>query len=322
LDRRELAAVLERLWSLRDVALDYLPVGFGSHHWRAEDEQGQRRFITVDDLYRAGPDADSAFFALDRAFRTAVAVRDDAGLEFVVAPCISDTGSVLHRISERSALTVLPLIEGTSSLDGAYQSAEDRRQIGTLIGRLHAATHRVAGDLPHQEDFALPSRDSLEDALRNLDREWTTGPFAEPTRDLLAADATHIERRLREYDALAARVRESASSWVITHGEPHAANVIRDQKGLHVVDWGWTMLAPRERDLKDILDEDHTGWAEYAAQSGAVAPNPTALELHRKRWALAEIAEYVALFRRPHERTQDTTKSWTNLTAYLPIVRP
>ena len=44
LDPAALAAALAH-WGLGDARLEYLPVGFGSHHWRAGDA-----FVTVDDL--------------------------------------------------------------------------------------------------------------------------------------------------------------------------------------------------------------------------------------------------------------------------------
>jgi aminoglycoside phosphotransferase (APT) family kinase protein len=59
-------------------------------------------------------------------------------------------------------------------------------------------------------------------------------------------------------------VRESSDSWVVTHGEPHRGNVIRDPRGgVYLVDWDTTLIAPRERDLRMVLDRELTGWDEY-----------------------------------------------------------
>jgi spectinomycin phosphotransferase len=320
LDRVELEQLLERLWGLRDPTLDYLPVGFGSHHWRCES-QNTHSFISVDDLeagFQAGPDTDAAFAALNRAFRTAAALRDDAGLEFVVAPRADDEGLVLRRLSDRYAVRVSPLIEGESSGFGAYEAPEDRRRMGAVLGRLHAATERVAAGLPRRESFELPSRAALEEALHDLHRPWGSGPFGEPTRKLLHSSAEELERRLRDYDELIVRVRAGSESWVVTHGEPHRANVIRDPHGgLHLVDWDTTLIAPRERDLRMVLDDDLTGWDEYRARAGAASLNQEALRLYRWSWDLADIGIFVAGFRQPHERTADTAASWDSLAGYL-----
>ena len=321
LDRSELKQVLEGRWGLRDPQLDYLAVGFGSHHWRAIDSRGTRSFVTVDDLeadFRAAPDTDSAFTALDRAFRTAAVLRDNATLEFVLAPLFDRDGAVIRRLSHRYAMTVSPLIDGESSEYGRYERPDDRRVMGAVLGRLHAATEQVPTDLPRREDFALPSRAALVQALHDLDRNWDFGPFAEPARKLLQVSADELERRLQMYDELAAGVREGSDAWVITHGEPHRANVIRDQSGgVHLVDWDTTLIAPRERDLWMVLDQDLTGWHEYSELAGVASLNHEALQLYRWWWDLADIAVFVAGFRRPHERTEDTVASWQILASNL-----
>jgi spectinomycin phosphotransferase len=317
LDGAQLKALLERHWRLREPRLEYLPVGFGSHHWSAVDSSGTRRFVTVDDLeagHQIGPDADAAFAALDRAFRTAALLRDEAGLEFVVAPLPDEEGVVVRRLDDRYAVTVLPLIVGDTSTWGPYESAEDRRRMGRVLGRLHAASELVPADLPRREDFAIPSRPALVDALHELDRPWTSGLFAEPTRRLLESAAPGLERRLREYDDLAAGVRSSPEAWVITHGEPHRANVIRDSRGgVRLVDWDTTLVAPRERDLRMVLDEHLTGWDEYLAAGSGAGLSRQALELYGRWWELADICVFVDLFRRRHERTEQTIASWESL---------
>lgn len=313
---------MERHWGLRATTLDYLQVGFGSHHWRAADARGTRRFVTVDDLeagFQPGSDTDSTFGALDRAFRTAAVLRNEANLEFVVAPLPDDEGEVIRRISDRYAVTLSPLVQGVAIMYGSYKSPDDRRRMGTILGRLHAATEQVPQDLRRREDFALPSRSILLNALHDLDRPWSSGPFVEPVRQLLQINATDIERRLQEYDELAVHVHGRADWWVVTHGEPHAANVITDLRAdVHLVDWDTTLIAPRERDLRMVLDRELTGLDEYVGVVGDVSSNEEVLQLYSSWWDLAEIATYTALFRRSHGRTEDTVKSWKKLAELLP----
>lgn len=40
---------------LEQVVLGYAPIGFGSHHWIAEEPGGQKWFITIDDLRAHSP---------------------------------------------------------------------------------------------------------------------------------------------------------------------------------------------------------------------------------------------------------------------------
>lgn len=320
LDRAALADALERHWSIAALRVDYLPIGFGSHHWEAVGADGSRWFVSADDLL-AGPHAggspDDVFEMLDRAFCTAAALRD-AGLEFVLAPIPSGGGAVLRRIDTRYAIRVEPFVDGGAGEFGEYERPEERRRMGTLLGRLHAASASVPRGLPGREDFALPGRQALEEAFTEVDTPWDHGPFAEPARELLRAHAGGVRERLHAYDQLAGRVRDEPGLWVVTHGEPHSANVIREARGdLRLVDWDTTLIGPRERDLWMTLDADLTGWDEYREVVGPVRLNEDALGLYRERWALAEICVYTAEFRRSHEESEDTRASWKELGEYL-----
>jgi hypothetical protein len=320
LDRAALAAALRRRWGVDAARLEYLPVGFGTHHWQAVGADGASWFVSADDLsarQHAGRAPDDVFAGLDRAFRTAAALRADAGLEFVVAPVASSGGAVLCRLDARYAVRVEPFVAGTVEQSGDYERPEDRRRMGALLGRLHAASGFVPVGLPGREDFALPGREELAMALDQLDTPWSGGPFGEPARALVRAHAGSVRERLHAFDRIASRLRDGSTGWIVTHGEPHSANVIRASGSLRLVDWDTTLVAPRERDLWMVLDDDLTGWDEYVAVAGPVALNEDAVGFYKERWALAEVCMYVAEFRRPHEETEDTRAAWEELGEYV-----
>jgi hypothetical protein len=85
-----LSDALSEGWGFRPASLSYQAVGFGSHHWLAVDSGGLELFATVDDLsekLRDDADTTSAVFSrLEQAFESALSLRRDAGLDFVVAP--------------------------------------------------------------------------------------------------------------------------------------------------------------------------------------------------------------------------------------------
>jgi thiamine kinase-like enzyme len=315
LDPREIVEALAH-WGLHDPDLDYEPVGFGSHHWRARNGDGSCAWVTVDAL--EGGDVEASFAALDRAYRTAGALRDRGGLEFVLAPLPDDEGTRCRRIGERYALSVTPIVDGSAGSFGAYETKEERRRVARLLGRLHAAAEVVPAELPRRDDLTIPDRSIVEDALVEVARPWETGPFAEPTRALLSAKADELEQRLRSHDARAHGLRDRSRSWVVTHGEPHRGNLIADARGgLHLVDWDTTLVAPRERDLWWLLDDDLNGAEEYTQLAGDAQLDGDALDFYRQRWDLADIASFVALFRRPHEEDENATASFGYLRAHL-----
>jgi len=322
LDRAALAALLEARWGLCDVGLRYLPLGFGSHHWEAVDARGERRFVSADDLeapFQAGPDPAGSFAALERAFGTAAALRDLAGLEFVTAPLSDREGRVVHRLGQRYTVSVSPLLEGSGHEWGYWQEPSERREMAALLARLHAASGLVPPGLPRRHDLTVPARRGLEEALADLDRDWGTGPYAERVRGLLARHGAGLARRLAAYDELARRVGTDTSGWVVTHGEPHRANVVRDRGGaLHLVDWDTALVAPRERDLMMVLDDALTGWDEYREVAGDLPLDRDAIRLFRAWWTLADTAVFVAVFRNPHGDTEDTAAAWRNLEQDVP----
>jgi len=290
LDLDELAALLERGWGLDD-GLEYLPVGFGSHHWRAAGH-----FVTVDELDAGHRVADDPFDALARAFATAAWL----DLDFVVAPIPDAEGRVLRRLGSRFAVAVLPWVDGESFDWGYWDTDETRSEMLALLDRLHAAS--VPDGLPRREWFGIPSRDALETALRDLGREWTGGPFAERARELLARHADLVRERLREYDERVARAPRDG--WVLTHGEPHRGNAMRARDGrLLLVDWDTTLVAPRERDLWFVVGRDPRG-------TGA---DPELLDLYARWWALADLAVFTGVLYRPHADDDQTRASWDNL---------
>ena len=296
-------------WGLRAPGLEYLPVGFGSHHWRTGDT-----FVTVDDLaagFQAGEEEDEAFAALERAYGTASAL-PDVGLEFVLAPVADDEGRSIRRLTERYAVSVTPYVDGTSTSWGAYESKDERRRVAELVGRLHVAGEDVRS-LPQRDELTIPSRSVLLEALATLDAPWKSGPYADPARAALAAAADDLHRRLEAYDQDAARVLERTDSWVVTHGEPHRANLIATSEGLRLVDWDTTRLAPRERDLWLVLDDELTGWDEYAAVVGDVSLDRETLALYRRWWGLADIAVFTADLRRPHVESEQSEANFRSL---------
>jgi spectinomycin phosphotransferase len=81
---------------------------------------------------------------------------------------------------------------------------------------------------------------------------------------LLTRSADGIEALLGHFEQLGDRLAASDEPWVITHGEPHAGDVLVDSAGdLHLIDWDDTRIAPRERDLRVLLHGHHhapIGW--------------------------------------------------------------
>lgn len=316
LDGDRLARLLAEAWGFPDAEFRYAPVGFGSHHWVATDRDGARRFVTVDDLGRRWPgDAGAGLERLRRALTTAQALREAAGLSFVVAPLPTADGTVLRPVGPRYAAAVYPFVDGRPYPDGEHATPRDHTAVVELLARVHEATP-TAQSLAGGEDLQLPGRADLERALGRLREPWTGGPFAEPTRELLSSSAADVRALLREYDRLADASRTRTVAWVITHGEPKADNLLVTDAGPVLIDWDTALVAPAARDLWMVDGGSVEVSSAYTELTGRRV-SPDELTLYRLGWDLADIASYVQWFSAAHARTADTDVAWHALSGTL-----
>ncbi len=304
-------------WGFRPASLSYQAVGFGSHHWLAVDSGGVELFATVDDLsekLRDDDDTASAVFGrLDQAFESALSLRRDAGLDFVVAPLPAVGGRVLRRLTGRYSLVVHPYLAASpSGPDGEFESSADRHAVLAMLVRLHSAKATP----PPADDFAIPGRAALLAAMRSTGEPWQAGPYGTRSRDLLARHAADLGALLAAFDEMAGRVRARGDRMVITHGGPDAGNVLRTPAGSVLVDWESALLAPPERDLWALAESDPGVLDAYSAATGT-AIDTDALALHRMWYDLTEISLYVRWFRSGHDDTADAAEGWQNLQYFL-----
>ena len=83
-----------------------------------------------------------------------------------------------------------------------------------------------------------------------------------------------------------------------------------------LIDWDTVLLAPPERDLWALIDEEPQIARDYTRRTG-VEVDEAAIELYRLWWDLCGISLYVALFRAQHRDTEDCGVAWDGLQRYL-----
>jgi spectinomycin phosphotransferase len=273
--------------------------------------------VTVDDLDQKswlGETRDIVYEGLRRAFATAVALRA-AGLGFVVAPVPTTGGESLRRIGERHTVALFPFVDGYAGDYGQYEPGA-RAAVVSMLADLHAATPAV-GSVTNSVGLELPGRHQIEASLRELHEPWSGGSRSEPARQVLAAHAADVAGFLSVADRLAAEVVRRGSAWVITHGEPHSANVMRAGTEHVLVDWDTVALAPRERDLWMLAADGADDLAAYTDATGHELDR-TAVDFFRLTWDLKDLAENLNVVRSPHTENADTLRAYEGLTACLP----
>jgi len=314
LTEAQLASALERSWGLAVTAMEYRPVGWGSHHWEAADADGTQWFVTADELetkrLSATESLEAGFARLRASLATARALRD-CGHSFVVAPVPGCDGEIAVRVGERFSVAVYPLVSGRTFRWGELTSVTDRLGVLEMVAAVHMAPvaarrHALA------DEFAIPYRDVLEMAGEPAD----CGPYAGPAAVLLRRRGAVLHELLTRYDELVAKAGSQASRSVLTHGEPHPGNTMRTADGWLLIDWDTVLVAPPERDMWHLDSGDGSVLGAYAEATG-VSPLPSLLDLYRVRWDLTDVALEMARFRRPHTGSAEDDKAWRGLNALI-----
>ncbi len=315
-----LATALSARWGIADALLTYVPLGFGSHHWIAEAPSGDKWFITVDDLradHLAETDEQSVHL-LTTAFQTAANLREVITLPFVIGPVPDQQGTVTALLADHFSLAVFPFLDVAPTEYGEFRDPVDRAEALQLVGQIHNATDRVPVSSLRRDTLTIPDRPGLVEALAATDEPWRAGPYSEPARLLLRETAGDVLRKLRDFDHLVSQTTGDPASWVVTHGEPHAGNIVRTRRGqLVVVDWDSVALAPRERDLWMLVNGSNPDWTPYRDATGVTSLSDSALATYRTHWDLSEIAIYTAWCRRVHDRTEEMAIAWEGLQQYV-----
>ncbi|HEV2255024.1 MAG TPA: phosphotransferase [Streptosporangiaceae bacterium] len=309
LREHDLRLVLAEGWRIDAAALRYAAVGGGSYHWAARDRSGRRWFVTVDDLDDKawlGHTRPAVMAGLRSAMETALVLRRDVGLDFVVAPVPGLDGAAVRPAGPGHAVAVFPFLRGTPGRFDEALPAAERAALTDMLATLHQSA-RVGAPVAA---IGLARRADLDAGLRDLGRPWRAGPFGEQARTLLAGACDRIHRLLEAFDRRAGTIR--ADDFVITHGEPHPGNVMRAGPRRMLIDWDTVGLGPPERDLWMVAGESGEEARRYAGLTGR-AVDPGLLEWYRLRWALDDISAFAYRLRCAHGRTADAEHAWVAL---------
>ena len=281
-------------WRLPVESVEYLAIGYGSFHWLVTSAGGTRWLVTAD--------AEDGPFAVAAAHRVARHLADD-GLDFVRPPLPAATSAVVVA-ADSWLVSVWPWLDGRSSTSGGHESSADLEATLRCVRRLLDPVPELV------ENWDLDGRETL---VRLLCGEgWGSGPYVREARRLTVGGRARIERDLARYDELANTSRATEFEFVVTHGEPHAANVIHTSGGAQLIDWDTVRWAPRERDLWTLADQHG-----FRAGYGEMALSTEAIEIYELQWVLTEIAEFAAALAVADEANPDLDIAMREMSTYL-----
>jgi len=314
----ELRALLANSWQVQVAGLEYVPVGFGSHHWSVRDTAGRSWFVNVDELAAFPLATDDPLRSLRNALSVPRALVDH-GHRITAAPERTVDGGLLAELGSTNstdstgstgsaspagsaaspgfAVSLHPLLDGESFEWQPWDQADPALAAEALavVTELHAVPETAWGTA-EVETFAIPKRAALEALLSGQALDPSLGPFARNASKLIAWQAPTLSALLAHYDCVAEAARAEPDGFVLTHGEPHLGNFMRVGGRLLLIDWDSALIGPPERDL----------WSFGLG-------DPRLRELYRLRWDLAETAVDLARFAVPHTGAANERATWNAL---------
>lgn len=262
LEDHDVRMALAEGWAVDSAEMRYVPLGGGSYHWDVDASDGARWFVSATDLDHApwlGADRPSSWRTLTATMRAAVTLLTERRLAFVAAPTPSREGEPARLVEQRFGLVVHPFLQGECGTFGARLHV-DTNEVVSMIAALHATPPAASGLHQLVDVNVRAALDPSEPRFR---------PIVERYEELLHRFGTRPP--------------------VITHGEPHAGNVIRSGGDTYLIDWDTAALALPERDLWLLLDHGHADVVRlYEDQTGYVV-DPEALSLYQLRWKVEEL---------------------------------
>jgi spectinomycin phosphotransferase len=300
-DDSELLAIVRTQWFEHVDRLEHLPVGFGAHHWAAYVDGEPTLFVTLDQMLPRRAETE-----LEDAYATAAHLAA-SGLEFVVASIPSSDGPFTVAAAG-GAISASSWVDGRSG-DGAFCDAAEVTETASLLDRLHTVE-----PLRRTPRWRPLVDDSFAEEIELLaGTPWRTGPYGERARAALVEHLVAIERWSSRYVLLADAALADSGQWVTTHGEPHTANHLVTSRGRLLVDWESVKVAPRERDLRPLLESKF----EWGPAYDGATPIPEMLEMFDLEWRLDEIDQYAHWFATPHTGTASDEVAFAGLVEEL-----
>lgn len=313
IDKQQLAQVINAAYGLKVSTLTFLPLGEEAYAFAGYTPEGPRYFVRAQHMLRAT--------ALEETYAIIYALHTQAGLTQVVAPYPRVQGTFTIRFGSY-IVAVFPFIEG-HTLHDQQPSNEDVVQAATLLAAIHNSNSATSFTVRKRETFDNPFEPAIVHALKAVDELQAVNDYQQCVLDLLAAEYDDIQAALQHMRQLQIQAQLLEFDWVLTHGDPNLANLLKDCQGvIHLTDWGEISWGPPERDLSAFTgrgEQSEIFLRQYAQARGSIRLHLDLFAFYFYRWTMQEIADYTTRILFQEMGATEDEHAWAELQDYLPI---
>jgi spectinomycin phosphotransferase len=220
---------------------------------------------------------------------------NDQGVEQVIAPLPTKAQKLAGELDGYS-LILYPFIAGNEAMNVGMSDAQ-WTELGSVMKQIHiTGLPSEISPYVRRETF-IPKWSIL---ARELHQQVNTRNYDDPSQKELAAFWKEkneiIQTLIERTERIGTRLQQIDLEFVLCHADIHTANIlITQEQDMFIVDWDDTLLAPKERDLMFILDEDTIRTREeqmFFNGYGKVKINQLAIAYYRYEWCVQEIGDF------------------------------
>jgi len=219
----------------------------------------------------------------------------DHGIEQVIAPILTSTHKLTGEVAGFS-LILYPFANGNEAMK-VGMSESQWIELGSVLKRIHLTKLPFEISQYVRRETLIPKWSNL---AKELDKQINVQNYDEPYQKELAAfwreKNETIQNLVERAEMIGTRLQQTDLEFVLCHADIHTANIlVTPDRKMFIVDWDDTLLAPKERDLMFVLEEDAIQTKEeqmFFNGYGEVKINQLALAYYRYEWCVQEIADF------------------------------
>ena len=282
---QKIIVALNKYYSIQAREIEFLPIGNdpSAFSYRVEEKEGNLYFLKLKRNL-----SNLAGLFVPRFL-------SDNGVEQVIAPLLTRTQELIVEVDE-FALILYPFIAGQEAMKVGMTDAQ-WTEFGTTLKRIHA-TELSSRVLQYVEKEAFIPKWS--NFAKRLNNQVNVQKYVDPYQKQLALfwkeNNKTIQTLIERAEMIGKRLQQADLEFVLCHADIHTANILLTQEqDMFIVDWDDTLLAPKERDLMFVLDDDKALTKNeqlFFKGYGDTEINPLALAYYRYEWCVQEIGDF------------------------------
>jgi spectinomycin phosphotransferase len=278
-------SALRESYSIPVVGVEFLPIGNDASAWayRVDTEHQNAYFLKI---RKEIPN--QAGFLVPRFLQ-------DHGIGQVLAPLPTKAKGLWISV-EDFFLILYPFVVGKGAMECGMSDSQ-WTEFGSILKRIHMT--ELPSDISQsvRRETFIPKWSNL---ARELHKHLHERDFDDPYQKELAAfwkkNNETIQTLIERAEMIGKRLQQTDLEFILCHADIHTANILLTQEQeMFIVDWDDTLLAPKERDLMFVLEEEtiHTREEQLFFDGyGKVEINQLALAYYRYEWCVQEIGDF------------------------------